>query len=51
VRGEALLTAAIEKNLMRVDRRPMSGEMVGHRKNSLSAIFSPQGNDKVIQTV
>jgi hypothetical protein len=32
VRGKALLIAAIEKNLTRVDRRTMSGEMVGHRK-------------------
>jgi hypothetical protein len=28
----SLLTPAMEKNLTRVDRRTMSGEMVGHRK-------------------
>src|SRR6266853_5266546 len=28
----SLLTAAMEKNLTRLDRRTMSGEMVGHRK-------------------
>src|SRR6059058_2944204 len=28
----ALLTPAMEKNLTRLDRRTMSGEMVGHRK-------------------
>jgi len=28
----SLLTPAMEKNLVRVDRRTMSGEMVGHRK-------------------
>jgi hypothetical protein len=28
----ALLTPAMEKNLIRVDQRTMSGEMVGHRK-------------------
>ena len=39
----------MEKNLTRLDRRTMSGEMVGHRKNSLSAVFSPQDNDKLIQ--
>jgi hypothetical protein len=32
VRGRALLTAAMEKNLTRLDRRSMQGEMVGHRK-------------------
>src|SRR5712671_6975905 len=29
----SLLTPAMEKNLTRVDRRTMRGEMVGHRKN------------------
>ena len=29
-----LLTPAMEKNLTRLDRRSMSGEMVGHRKKS-----------------
>jgi len=28
----SLLTPAMERNLIRVDRRTMSGEMVGHRK-------------------
>ena len=28
----SLLTPAMEKNLTRLDRRTMSGEMVGHRK-------------------
>ena len=28
----SLLTPAMEKNLTRLDRRSMSGEMVGHRK-------------------
>jgi hypothetical protein len=28
------MTPAMEKNLTRVDRRTMSGEMVGHRKKS-----------------
>jgi len=51
LRGKTLLIAAIEKNLTRVDRRTMRGEMVDHRKNSPSAIYSPKGNDKVIQTV
>jgi hypothetical protein len=32
VHGKALLTAAIEKNFTRIDRRTMSGEMVGQRK-------------------
>jgi hypothetical protein len=29
-----LLTPAMEKNLTRVDRRTVRGEMVGHRKNN-----------------
>jgi hypothetical protein len=29
----SMLTPAMEKNLTRVDRRTMAGEMVGHRKN------------------
>ncbi|MGC2626659.1 MAG: hypothetical protein WA269_07465 [Candidatus Udaeobacter sp.] len=30
----SLLTPAMEKNLTRLDRRTMSGEMVGHRKKN-----------------
>jgi hypothetical protein len=51
VRGKALLTAAIEKNFTHIDRRTMSGEMVGHEKNGLRAVYSSQGKDKVIQPV
>jgi len=32
VRGKALLTGTTKKNLTRVDRRTMRGEMVDHRK-------------------
>jgi hypothetical protein len=32
IRHISLLTSAMEKNLTRVDRRTMQGEMVGHRK-------------------
>jgi hypothetical protein len=34
----SLLTPAMEKNLTRVDRRTVSGEMVGHRKRSFAPL-------------
>jgi hypothetical protein len=47
----SLLTPAMEKNLTRIDRRSMFGEMVGHRKNRISAVYSRQGCSKAIRTV
>jgi len=51
VRGKALLTGTTKKISRESIVAPCGAKWSTTEKNSLSAVYSPQGNAKVIQTV